>query len=81
LAFLDSDDLFQPDRFKVTKQLFEENLSIDGVYGSIRTIVTDEQFQEFADIRFKSEITGVRQPISPDRLFHELARNRYATFH
>jgi glycosyltransferase involved in cell wall biosynthesis len=42
IAFLDADDYFMPERFAVTKRVFEEKPYVDGVYEAVGGIVESE---------------------------------------
>ncbi len=69
IAFLDSDDLFLPDRFKVDRQVFAEHADAEGVYGAIGVHYHDEGGREQFNKVFASELTTLRKRLPPERLF------------
>ncbi len=69
VAFLDSDDLFLPDRFAVDRQVFAEHPDADGVYGAIGVNFHNELGREQFHRVFSSELTTVRVAVKPERLF------------
>lgn len=69
VAFLDSDDLFLPDRFKMDRQVFAEHPDADGVYGAIGVHYHDEAGREQFKKVFENELTTLRVRVPPERLF------------
>lgn len=70
IAFLDADDYFLPNRFKLEKEIFCKNKNVEGVYNAIgahfyRKAVDNERRQ--------LELTTVREHVSPEDLFYQIS--------
>lgn len=69
IAFLDADDWYLENRFKKTKEVFENHPDADGVYGALGTYFEDKAAKEkWAEYR-DSDRTVPKANIAPDDLF------------
>lgn len=46
IAFLDADDYYLPGRFTITRQIFEEDVTCEGVYEAARTFIENKSGEE-----------------------------------
>lgn len=69
IAFLDADDYFLPNRFEFFKLLLNTAVNFDGIYQPV-------QYFNGSD-----KIYGIRNEITPSKLFHFLIRGTYGHFH
>jgi len=69
ISFLDADDYFLPNRFKNDVRILQHNEYIDGVYNALGVEVYDATEQG----RINTNLTTVKYPIPPDKLFEEMA--------
>jgi len=69
IAFLDSDDLFLPDRFAVDRKVFAAHPDADGVYGAIGVHYHNEAGREQFNKVFGTDLTTLRKRLPPERLF------------
>ncbi|MHA1368350.1 MAG: glycosyltransferase family 2 protein [Promethearchaeota archaeon] len=70
IAFLDADDFYLADRFKVAKTIFESDLTVDGVYEAIGVYFNDEKAKTKWGNR--KMLTTMSKRVSPDNLFNEM---------
>jgi len=81
VAFIDSDDFFLEDRFKLTQQIFEQNPDIDGVYEGVKN-----HYEAFAKSFSKLDIYGVpllhmvKKRVSPEDLLQQLLDDKINFF-
>jgi len=68
VAFLDSDDIYLPNRFDAAREILMTNGSVDGVY--------DVVWRKDVDTGKKS-IHGIQERIDPEDLFNRLAHGKY----
>jgi len=68
VAFLDSDDFYYENRFIRTKQLFEENQSLDGVYELV--LITDGNAAN-------NRLFGIKKNVESANLFRYILRGGY----
>ncbi len=71
IAFLDSDDIYHPNRFKKALKILNNDETVDGVYDSY-------------SVRFENgmeDIRGIRDNIPYDKLFEELIAGKKGRFH
>lgn len=82
IAFLDADDYYLPGRFNSTKNIFESDLSCEGVYEAIGMHVDDDFAFERWKKSGKSEITlhTVNTYIKPENLPDALMTNQHGSF-
>ncbi len=72
IAFLDADDYYLPNRFQVTKQVFQKYPTCDGVYESIGAEFADPENERIYK-QYKKPFTGIfRDDIPPNELFKRL---------
>lgn len=72
IAFLDADDYYLPDRFKICKKLFNQYRSIDGVYESIGTTYKCANSEARYTKINKPKVTTTTKVIDSKNLFFEL---------
>lgn len=74
IAFLDADDFFLIDRFKITRKVFEENPDCGGVYEAIGTVVEDEtgRARWLASGEMRQELITITKAIPPTELLERL---------
>lgn len=77
IAFLDADDIYEPHRFLVTKQVFTQHPDADGVHEMIGIMYEDSEMREQYLRRTSGEYTGIRIPVSPEDLWRTLAIGKY----
>lgn len=82
IAFLDADDYYLPGRFTRAMEVFESDLSCEGVYEAIGMHVDDDAAYERWKKSGKSEITlhTVNTYIKPENLADALMTNQYGSF-
>lgn len=76
IAFLDSDDVMLPNRFKKTIQVIEQYKDCDGVHECIGVEYTSKQAKQIYMQLGKPIITGVKQTIQPSQLLPALTHSR-----
>lgn len=89
VSFLDNDDFYLPNRFSKTKEVFEANVDIEGVYEAIGTYAYDEESLEVHMKRMKEgkknpnklELTTIDRPVKPEDLFEAVLFETYGWFH
>lgn len=70
IAFLDADDFYMPQRFKIAKQLLSEKKDIDGVYEAIGVYCEDDAAkQTWATERGGKMLTTLTRKVLPEDLF------------
>ena len=72
IAFLDADDFFLANRFKKTKEVFDDHPDADGVYDAIG------YFKDGDEGNYK--LFTISKPLQPGLLFHYLLRGTYGHF-
>ncbi|MCD4700399.1 MAG: glycosyltransferase family 2 protein [Candidatus Aegiribacteria sp.] len=80
LAFLDADDFYLADRFKVAAELFSEYENIDGVYEAIGVCFEDEEAENRWISYENSDITTLSECVCPDKLCDLLLEGGNGTF-
>ena len=83
IAFLDADDYYLPNRFIVAKELFGENLSVDGVYEAVANKVENEigeQRRKIAGLPFP-QLTSVKKMIPSENLFTAMHMDKIGGIH
>jgi len=73
VAFLDADDFFLPNRFEITKKVFENNPEADGVYEAIGVYFENEKEREEWFQKSGKELTTLSEKVKPKKLFPFLA--------
>jgi glycosyltransferase involved in cell wall biosynthesis len=76
IAFLDSDDLYLPNRFQTAVNILENSEHIDGVHELMGVKYENEAGKRKYLDRFDQEITGMKSAIAPELLFSTLARGK-----
>ncbi len=72
IAFLDADDYYLPNRFKIAKQILSQNTEIDGVYEAIEiefSSVQDLEIHKKNNLRMNITMDEI---FSPDKLFENI---------
>ena len=69
IAFLDSDDIYLPNRFHKTKKVFTTHEDIDGVYEAIGIFFESDEDKLAWEQRFKFNLTTVSKPLKGNALF------------
>jgi glycosyltransferase involved in cell wall biosynthesis len=77
IAFLDADDYMLPGRFATDMALLEADPTLDGVHAAVSSVFEGEHAPMSGG---DQDLTTVRGPVSPDRLFITLARGRDGRF-
>jgi glycosyltransferase involved in cell wall biosynthesis len=77
LAFLDSDDVYEPKRFENTKKIFEMHPDADGVHEMIGVHYYDPELKAQLIRQTSGENTGIKIDVPPSRLFRILASGRH----
>jgi len=72
IAFLDSDDYYLPDRFKVAMKILYDNPDADGVYEATGVHFESESLEKQWIEEGKSNLTTVRESVSPEVLFEAM---------
>ena len=81
VAFLDADDFYLPERFKLAQELFEAYDDIDGVYEATGVHFYDPQAErKLLSGRIKPLMT-MQAGLNAERLFEALARGKSGFFH
>ncbi|NOQ22170.1 MAG: glycosyltransferase [Candidatus Aegiribacteria sp.] len=80
LAFLDADDYYLADRFKVAAELFNMHENIDGVYEAIGVCFEDEEAENRWKSYENSNITTLSKRVCPDKLCNLLLEGGKGTF-
>ncbi len=80
LAFLDADDFYLADRFKVAAELFGKHKSIDGVYEAIGVCFEDDEAEKKWISHGENDITTLPERVSPEKLCDLLLGNKKGTF-
>jgi glycosyltransferase involved in cell wall biosynthesis len=80
IAFLDADDFYLPERFKVAKKLFSEKKEIDGVYEAIGVHFEDTAAEKIWAMRGGGNLTILTERVEPEDLFEFMLKNDSGTF-
>ena len=74
VAFLDADDYYLPNRFEKDKEIFLENLDVEGVYNAIGIHYYSEKAkQQFLEAGYRyQEFLTISDKVAPDDLFKVL---------
>jgi glycosyltransferase involved in cell wall biosynthesis len=77
IAFLDSDDYYLPNRFTEEKEIFEGDITIDGVYNAVGVkYYTTKGELLFEQTGYKyQEFLSFNKPVPPEHLFCTLFNN------
>jgi glycosyltransferase involved in cell wall biosynthesis len=78
ISFLDADDYYLPNRFKMDKHLFDKDEYIDGVYNALGTDYYEEVGNAMIPQKF---ITTIRKEVDPEDLFFELVNTKNGWIH
>lgn len=81
IAFLDADDFYLPERFKVAKELFEKYDDIDGVYEAIGAHFYNHPADHKPLPERVKSLTTVSAGLNAEHLFEVLARGKSGFFH
>ena len=83
IAFLDADDFYCPERFKVAKENLDKFPEIDGVYEAIGTHFQDEEGKKkwFSIGRENITLTTITERIEPELLLEALLTKKIGWFH
>ncbi len=80
IAFLDSDDIYLPNRFSMTKQVFANHPNIDGVYEAIGIYFENEIDRLKWEQRFNFNLTTVNQDLNKRKLFRSILWGTHGHF-
>lgn len=73
IAFLGADDRYLPHRFKRDAELFAADPSLDGVYNALGAEMLEKEGEAWwSKSSRRTELTTVRNPPPPERLFFEM---------
>ncbi|MCK5346205.1 MAG: glycosyltransferase family 2 protein [Candidatus Heimdallarchaeota archaeon] len=81
IAFLDADDYYLENRFTIERLLFQEDRSIDGVYGCTGIYYESEKLCEEWICKRGFEITTIKQEVPPEHLFRSILFGLDGWFH
>ncbi|MBP5368192.1 MAG: glycosyltransferase family 2 protein [Bacteroidales bacterium] len=80
VAFLDSDDEYTECRFENEKKMFENDNSIDGIYGIVETKFETPQSKTEFEKRFDSNIIKIDTETQPELLYKKLLLGGHGFF-
>lgn len=80
IAFLDADDVYLKDRFKIASDLFSRIENIDGVYEAIGVFFEDEEAEVRWNSRKEDDITTLSRHVGPGELCDLLLEGENGTF-
>jgi glycosyltransferase involved in cell wall biosynthesis len=81
VAFLDADDYFLPNRFRVAKQIFAKKEKIDGVYEAIGMHFYDQKAKQAWISSGGELLTTLTKPVHPKNLFRILVGRNNGYIH
>ena len=81
IAFLDADDFYLPERFKLAQELFEAYDDIDGVYEATGVHFYDPQAERKLLSGKVKPIMTMKAGLNAEHLFEALARGKSGFFH
>jgi glycosyltransferase involved in cell wall biosynthesis len=81
IAFLDADDYYLPNRFKMPPKIFESFPDTDGVYGCTEAVFKNDEVKKKFLARYNSPTTTVTQNIPTDELLFYLLFGGKGRFH
>lgn len=81
IAFLDADDVYISEHFKVPKKIFQDSNQVDGVYEAVGTFFQDEIAKEKWFSLRDFTLTTVTELIEPDNLIEALLTKNVGWFH
>ena len=81
VSFLDADDYYLPNRFKIEKFTFQNDPGTDGVYGCTQGIFTSETVRNSFLTNYESEFTTITKQLKPEELFIALLFGGFGRFH
>jgi len=80
ISFLDADDLYLPNRFKIEKDIFQDYPKVDGVYGATKAIFENPTAEELYFQRFDYSLTTIKKGVYPELLLQALLFGGYGHF-
>lgn len=90
VAFLDADDFYLPDRFKVAKDIFKESSEIDGIYEAVGTHFQNKDSEKKWWSMRKKEgfvfqndhiLTTIKESVEPEVLLEAFTTQNIGWFH
>lgn len=72
IAFLDADDYYLENRFTNTARIFDEDPTVDGIYGAVGAKFDNEEAKHRYHLTRRTEITTVNEKATPEELFRYL---------
>ncbi len=82
IAFLDADDFYLENRFRQTREIFEQFPSADGVYEAAERIFENEDVKAtYFDLYKDRPMVSVNKSVSPSHLFQSLVLGNEGWFH
>lgn len=81
VAFLDADDYYLSGRFATAARLLTEDPTLDGVYDAVGTHFAHDGARNWWIENKRSELTRIKQPLPPEKLFYALVNGRYGAIH
>ena len=72
VAFLDADDYYLENRFTNTAQIFDEDSTVDGVYGAVGAEFENKEARRRYFLTHHGEIATVDEKATPEKLFRYL---------
>lgn len=72
IAFLDADDYFLNDRFRMASEVFQSYSDADGVYEAIGARCSDQRSETVWSEKGSGELTTMFRPLPPDELMDAL---------
>ena len=80
ISFLDSDDLYLPERFSETVSVFRSNLELDGVYEAIGIYFKSDTEKKLWHERYNFELTTVSRNLNGRKLFKSILWDTHGHF-
>jgi glycosyltransferase involved in cell wall biosynthesis len=82
IAFLDADDYYLPNRFRLARKLFNADAALDGVYEAVGMCFESEMAAKRWQAAGRQEgVTTMTRPVEPSELFASLVTGGDGSFH
>jgi len=81
IAFLDADDYYLENRFTNIVRIFEEDSTVDGVYGAVGAEFDNEEARHRYFQTHHNEVATIDEKITPEELFHYLVLGKAGHIH
>jgi len=81
VAFLDADDYYLENRFTNTARIFDDDPTVDGVYGAVGAEFDNEEARRRYFLTHYNEIATIDEKVTPEELFHYMVLGRAGHIH